>query len=75
MGRNGGTCYYARLTAQGWLAFEDIKRGKTTGRRAFMAMPFDKPDLEPVWLDKLRAAVKDTGFTLFRLMTIHEQAH
>lgn len=66
-GRNGGDCFYTRLTAQGWLAFEDIKRGKTTGRKAFMAMPFDKPDLDDEWLPKLRAAVEETGFSLHRV--------
>lgn len=62
-----GANFRTRLTVQGWLAFEELKRGKTSGRRAFMAMPFGKADLEPTWLDTLRAAVKATGFTLHRV--------
>jgi hypothetical protein len=57
----------AELTFEGWLAFENIASGKTTGRRAFMAMPFNKPDLDTEWYPKLQKAVGQTGFTLLRV--------
>ena len=61
-----GQCAMA-LKFGGWLEFEGISRGKTTGRNAFMAMPFNKPDLDDNWLPQLRGAVLDTGFTLKRV--------
>lgn len=61
------TQFAMALTFSGWLEFEDISRGITTGRNAFMAMPFNKPDLEDTWLPRLRGTVLDTGFTLKRV--------
>ncbi|MBS0240151.1 MAG: hypothetical protein JSR89_17185 [Proteobacteria bacterium] len=57
----------ASLTFAGWLAHEDILRGKTSGKNAFIAMPFNKPDLEEAWLPRLRLAVRETGFELKRV--------
>ena len=58
--------YRVTLTFDGWLEYEDISRGKTSGRNAFKAMPFGKPDLDNEWLPQLRQAVSETGFTLKR---------
>jgi hypothetical protein len=54
------------LTFNGWLEFEQMVRGRTGGRKAFMAMPFNKPDLDDEWLPQLKSAVKETGFDLLR---------
>lgn len=57
----------ASLTFRGWIEFENLQRGRTSGRTAFMAMPFNRPDLDDVWLPALRLAVKETGFELKRV--------
>jgi len=59
--------FAVKLTFDGWLEYEALARGKTTGRTAFMAMPFNQPDLDGEWLPRLRKAVEDTGFTLRRV--------
>lgn len=64
---HGARSFAVYLTFNGWLACEDIKRGKSTGRRAFMAMPFNRPDLDDLWLPTLREAVEKTGFRLERV--------
>lgn len=59
--------YDVSPTFSGWLAYEEILRGKTSGKNAFIAMPFNKPDLEETWLPRLRSAVRETGFELKRV--------
>ncbi len=59
--------FWITLTFDGWLAYEELAKGRTAGRNAFMAMPFNKPDLDEHWLPGLRSAVAETGFTLMRL--------
>jgi hypothetical protein len=59
--------FHIALTFSGWLEYEDLGRGKSSGRNAFMAMPFNKSDLDEIWLPRLRQAVLDTGFTLKRV--------
>lgn len=59
--------FQVSLTFEGWLAFEELQRGRSSGRTAFMAMPFNKADLDSVWLPSLRAAVAETGFALQRV--------
>jgi hypothetical protein len=64
---SGPTMYQVSLTFDGWLQYEDLLKGKSTGRTAFMAMPFGKPELEQHWLPALRVAVAETGFALKRV--------
>jgi hypothetical protein len=59
--------FYVNLTLKGWELFERLKRGKASGRNAFMAMPFDDPDLDKIFTDHFKSAVKATGFDLKRL--------
>ena len=59
--------FWVSLNFDGWLEYENIARGKVTGRSAFMAMPFNKPDLDNEWLPELRKAVGGTGFELKRV--------
>jgi len=60
-------CYSASLTYKGWLEFEELERGHTSGRKAFYATPFGKQDLEEKWEPGLKDAVKETGFDLLRV--------
>ncbi|MBR9862105.1 MAG: hypothetical protein GYB24_01525 [Rhodobacteraceae bacterium] len=55
------------LTVAGWIEYEHILKDNTIGRKAFIAMPFDKPDLDDVWLPGLREAVRETGYVLERV--------
>lgn len=57
----------ARLTLDGWNAYDVIKRGQATGFKAFMAMPFNKPDLDDTILPIARRAAKACGFQLERV--------
>jgi len=59
--------FSVRITVSGWLEYEEIKRGRSTGRHAFMAMPFGESDLNERWLPSLRKAVEETGFILKRV--------
>ena len=56
-----------RLTLTGWSFYEELKRGSTSSRYAFIAMQFGRPDLDAVVNDCFRPAVAATGFELKRL--------
>jgi len=58
------------LTMKGWQRYEELKRGRTHSRTAFMAMQFTDPkDLGVVRIvdEVFRPAVKETGFDLKRI--------
>jgi len=55
------------LTFKGWLAYEEIHRGKTAGRVAAVFMAPGDPALETVWLPRLHSAVLEIGFGLSRI--------
>ena len=63
----GKSNVYVKLSFQGWQYYEDLKRGKTSSRTAFMAMPFGNQDVCEMVDHIFRDAVKKTGFTLKRL--------
>ena len=54
-------------TVSGWLRYEELKRGASVGRQAFMAMPFGDHELNEIWYPRLQEAVQETGFQLRRL--------
>lgn len=56
-----------RLTLPGWSYYEELQRGQTSSRYAFIAMQFGRPDLDEVVNDCFRPAVAATGFELKRL--------
>jgi hypothetical protein len=56
-----------KLTIQGWQRFEELRRGTSTARTAFMAMQFGDAQLDAFYRDHLRAAVAATGFDLRRV--------
>jgi hypothetical protein len=57
----------ARLTFDGWHRWEELRRGATSGTKAFMAMGYGNVELDRIVNDYFRPAVAETGFTLFRL--------
>ena len=65
----GGSCsiHSLQLTLPGWKIFQDLQRGKSTSRIAFMAMPFGDMELDRIYKDHFKAGVFATGFDLKRL--------
>lgn len=57
----------AQLTLNGWKWFEDLKRGKSSSRMAFMAMQFGDQELDRVYSDHFKSAVAAAGFDLKRV--------
>lgn len=57
----------ARLKLQGWNVYDQIKRGSSSGYKAFMAMPFNEPDLDNTILPTAREAARSCGFQLDRV--------
>lgn len=53
-----------RLTFDGWLKFEELKRNVSDSRIAFMAMDFKEPELDKIYKEHFKPAVKATGFEL-----------
>jgi hypothetical protein len=55
------------LTLKGWEYYEEIKRGRTSSKTAFMAMSFGNSAVAKMVNDVFRLAVANTGFILKRL--------
>lgn len=64
---NVATLSPIKLTLKGWGLFEELQRGKASGRNAFMAMKFGEPELDRIFADHFKPAAKATGFDLKRL--------
>jgi nucleoside 2-deoxyribosyltransferase len=56
-----------KLTVEGWQYFEDLKRGSIGSRKAFMAMEYGDEQLDMIFENYFKLAVKDAGFDLIRL--------
>lgn len=56
-----------QLTLAGWQLFEDLRRGKSSSRIAFMAMQFGNEELDHVYKGHFKAGVAATGFDLKRV--------
>jgi hypothetical protein len=56
-----------RLTFDGWAYLDEITRGKSDGRLAFMAMNYGDVQLDRVYRECFQKAVAKTGFSLRRL--------
>lgn len=54
-----------QLTADGWIQFGELMKGRSDSRRAFMAMPFGDDRLDSVF-QRFKEAVSQTGFELLR---------
>jgi len=55
------------LTMPGWDYYNELKRGAIMSRKAFMAMKFGDIDLDSVFENCFKPAVKATGFELYKL--------
>jgi hypothetical protein len=55
------------LSLEGWSYYEELKKGASESRKAFMAMDYSNKTLEKIVNEFFRDAVKSTGFVLFRL--------
>lgn len=55
------------LTFDGWRAYEQLRRGIPSGRKAFIAMKYDDPVLDAIVNSHFKPAVAETGFVLRRL--------
>lgn len=64
-----GSCiiHSLQLTLGGWKTFEELQRGKSTSRIAFMAMQFGDEELDRVYKDHFKIGVEATGFDLKRV--------
>jgi len=65
----GGECVIpsAQLTLEGWRKFDELQRGKSSSRMAFMAMQFGDAELDGIYQDHFKLAVAASGFDLKRL--------
>src|SRR5205823_1363044 len=57
------------LTVPGWSKYEEMQRQTPASRTAFMAMKFGDAELDAMFHDRFKPAVKQTGFDLQRLDT------
>jgi hypothetical protein len=55
------------LTFKGWERYDEIKRKGIYSYKAFMAMKFGETELNDFFENHLKAAIKQTGFDLFKL--------
>jgi hypothetical protein len=56
------------LTFKGWRQYEDLKTAKAESKLAFMAMPFNDPLLDRVFIECFKPAVARAGFELRRII-------
>jgi len=56
-----------KLSMAGWMRYEELKRHKVDSRKAFMAMKFDKPDVEEAYRKCFQPAAQRAGFKLLIL--------
>ena len=59
--------FKAALTFEGWRLYEELLRGTSDSRTAFMAMQFGDPALDELVNRVFRPAVAETGFDLVRV--------
>jgi hypothetical protein len=55
------------LTLAGWTRVNELMRTAKDSRKAFMAMKFGTPQLDMIFRDYFKPAVRQTGFDLMRL--------
>lgn len=65
----GGECqiHSLQLTLRGWGRFEELQRGRASGRNAFMAMQFGDCEFDRIVEEHFKPAVDSAGFDLKRL--------
>lgn len=55
------------LTFEGWQFYDELKKDAINSKKAFMAMKFGDTELNSMYEDHFKAAVKQTGFYLVSL--------
>lgn len=55
------------LLISGWNRYEELRRGQSHSRKAFMAMQYGNDQIERMYRDCFKPAVKAAGFDLFLL--------
>jgi len=63
----GGGDYELGLSMKGWDYYEQLNRGAVVSRKAFMAMEYGDQELDAVFENYFKPAVKAAGFDLVRL--------
>jgi nucleoside 2-deoxyribosyltransferase len=63
----GGGASVLRLSMKGWEYYDQLNRGAIVSRKAFMAMQYGDEELDAVFENYFKPAVKATGFDLVRL--------
>jgi hypothetical protein len=58
---------HVTLSFEGWHHFDQLRKGRGSSRKAFMAMKFGDPILDDVVASVFRPAIRKTGFELQRL--------
>lgn len=66
-GPSDGEWRRVTLSFDGWERYQELKRATSDSRKAFMAMEYGHPELDSLFKDVLKPAVKQTGFDLFIL--------
>lgn len=56
------------LTFEGWKYYEELKKGATDSRKAFMAMKYGDEQMDKIVDEILKPAVEETGFDLLKLV-------
>ncbi len=64
---NRGLLHIMHLSPKGWERYEELKRGVQEYRKAFVAMKFGDPQLDPIVEEVFKPAVARAGFELFKL--------
>jgi len=59
---------HVTLSFKGWQHYENLKRGATDSRKAFMAMEYNNEQLDKIVDEVFKPAVGQTGFKLFKLI-------
>jgi len=55
------------LSFTGWQEYERLKKGKSTSKKAFMAMAYANESLNIIFRDQFKPAAREAGFRLARL--------
>lgn len=63
----GGSFRHVQLTFSGWQRYDELSKGVSSGKNAFIAMKFGDSTLDLIVNDHFRNAVEQTGFNLVRL--------
>lgn len=64
---DSGNDFSVEMTMLGWEKYEELIKPTTSGNLAFMAMEFNKTELEKLYIENIKKAVAETGFIIEKL--------